>query len=72
MSARKLGKGITLEMYIRNTQVNNKKKKEAVVLQSLLYAHIHYSDPLYFLSSRLYQTKSCNVKLPAESESEES
>jgi len=26
MFARKLGKGITLEMYIRNTQVNNKKK----------------------------------------------
>jgi len=27
MFARKLGKGITLEMYIRNTQVNKKKKK---------------------------------------------
>jgi len=27
MFARKLGKGITLEMYIRNTQVNNNKKK---------------------------------------------
>jgi len=27
MFARKLGKGITLEMYIRNTQVNNKKKR---------------------------------------------
>jgi len=26
MFARKPGKGITLEMYIRNTQVNNKKK----------------------------------------------
>jgi len=25
MFARKLGKGITLEMYIRNTQVNKKK-----------------------------------------------
>jgi len=28
MFARKPGKGITLEMYIRNTQVNKKKKKE--------------------------------------------
>jgi len=27
MFARKLGKGITLEMYIRNTQVNKKKKR---------------------------------------------
>jgi len=27
MFARKPGKGITLEMYIRNTQVNKKKKK---------------------------------------------
>jgi len=27
MFARKSGKGITLEMYIRNTQVNNKKKE---------------------------------------------
>jgi len=27
MFARKLGKGITPEMYIRNTQVNKKKKK---------------------------------------------
>jgi len=27
MFARKLGKGITLEMYIRNTQVNKKKNK---------------------------------------------
>jgi len=27
MLARKPGKGITLEMYIRNTQVNKKKKK---------------------------------------------
>jgi len=27
MFARKLGKGITLEMYIRNTQVNNNNKK---------------------------------------------
>jgi len=27
MFARKLGKGITLEMYIRNTQVNKKKKE---------------------------------------------
>jgi len=26
MFVRKLGKGITLEMYIRNTQVNKKKK----------------------------------------------
>jgi len=31
MFARKLGKGITLEMYIRNTQVNNKKKKKRKV-----------------------------------------
>lgn len=28
MFARKPGKGITLEIYIRNTQVNEKKKKE--------------------------------------------
>jgi len=28
MFARKPGKGITLEMYIRNTQVNIKKKKK--------------------------------------------
>jgi len=28
MFARKLGKGITLEMYIRNTQVNKKKKEQ--------------------------------------------
>jgi len=28
MFARKPGKGITLEMYIRNTQVNKKKKKK--------------------------------------------
>jgi len=28
MFARKPGKGITLEMYIRNTQVNKKKRKE--------------------------------------------
>jgi len=28
MFARKPGKGITLEMYIRNTQVNKKKEKE--------------------------------------------
>jgi len=28
MFARKPGKGITLEMYIRNTQVNKKKKRE--------------------------------------------
>jgi len=27
MFARKPGKGITLEMYIRNTQVNKKKKE---------------------------------------------
>jgi len=27
MFARKQGKGITLEMYIRNTQVNKKKKE---------------------------------------------
>jgi len=27
MFARKPGKGITLEMYIRNTQVNKKEKK---------------------------------------------
>jgi len=27
MFARKPGKGITLEMYIRNTQVNKKKKR---------------------------------------------
>jgi len=32
MFARKPGKGITLEMYIRNTQVNNKKKKKEVFL----------------------------------------
>ena len=30
MFARKPGKGITLEMYIRNTQVNKKKKKKRV------------------------------------------
>jgi len=28
MFARKPGKGITLEMYIRNTQVNNKKNQK--------------------------------------------
>ena len=28
MFARKPGKGITLEMYIRNTQVNKKKEKK--------------------------------------------
>jgi len=28
MFARKPGKGITLEMYIRNTQVNKKKKRQ--------------------------------------------
>jgi len=28
MFARKPGKGITLEMYIRNTQVNKKKKEK--------------------------------------------
>ena len=28
MFARKPGKGITLEMYIRNTQVNKKKRKK--------------------------------------------
>jgi len=28
MFVRKPGKGITLEMYIRNTQVNKKKKKK--------------------------------------------
>jgi len=28
MFAQKPGKGITLEMYIRNTQVNKKKKKK--------------------------------------------
>jgi len=28
MFAQKPGKGITLEMYIRNTQVNNNKKKK--------------------------------------------
>jgi len=28
MFARKPGKGITLEMYIRNTQVNKKKKQK--------------------------------------------
>ncbi len=28
MFARKPGKGITLEMYIRNTQVNKKKKRK--------------------------------------------
>jgi len=28
MFARKPGKGITLEMYIRNTQVNKKRKKK--------------------------------------------
>jgi len=32
MFARKPGKGITLEMYIRNTQVNNNKKKKKVTL----------------------------------------
>ena len=32
MFARKPGKGITLEMYIRNTQVNNKKKKKETCL----------------------------------------
>jgi len=30
MLARKPGKGITLEMYIRNTQVNKKKKNIAL------------------------------------------
>lgn len=33
------------------------------VLQSLIYGHIHYLDPLC-LSSRLSQTKSCDVELP--------
>jgi len=31
MFARKPGKGITLEMYIRNTQVNKKKKIQTVL-----------------------------------------
>jgi len=31
MFARKPGKGITLEMYIRNTQVNNNNKKERAI-----------------------------------------
>jgi len=31
MFARIPGKGITLEMYIRNTQVNKKKKEKKVV-----------------------------------------
>jgi len=37
MFARKPGKGITLEMYIRNTQVNkkNKNKKPSLVLPYL-------------------------------------
>jgi len=30
MFARKPGKGITLEMYIRNTQVNKKKKRKKI------------------------------------------
>jgi len=34
MFARKPGKGITLEMYIRNTQVNNKKKKKKKRVQT--------------------------------------
>jgi len=33
MFARKPGKGITLEMYIRNTQVNKKRKKEKKILE---------------------------------------
>jgi len=35
MFARKPGKGITLEMYIRNTQVNKKKMKKKEELFSL-------------------------------------
>jgi len=33
MFARKPGKGITLEMYIRNTQVNNNNKKKCQPLR---------------------------------------
>jgi len=33
MFARKPGKGITLEMYIRNTQVNKKKKRKVSISQ---------------------------------------
>jgi len=46
MFARKPGKGITLEMYIRNTQVN--KKKEYLILM------IYFLNTWAFLLSSKY------------------
>jgi len=44
MSVRKPGKGITLEMYIRNTQDNKKKKKKKKSLGLFLFPNNDMED----------------------------
>jgi len=41
--ARKPGKGITLEMYIRNTQVNKKEKNNVIVRLHEIWAQLNFS-----------------------------
>jgi len=47
MFARIPGKGITLEMYIRNTQVNKKKIKKKKLLEQIAYVITHLLHRLH-------------------------
>jgi len=48
MFARNPGKGITLEMYIRNTQVKKKKKSARSLLSQAEHLTAHLSTPSNF------------------------
>jgi len=58
MFVRKPGKGITLEMYIRNTQVNKKKKKKKKKKKEL-------PNVLYRVMGQICYLEECSYNLMA-------